>query len=260
MSGHEQAILGTIGPAVSRTDFPSPNVVPPVCDADSDVPLPSQGVRTIVTLLLFVHLSALAIAVLVNFGTYRSALRNQLGEVPGIRSYLHGMHMDTAYNYQFVLGLQEDWDHTCEILLETPEGFQGQADEIAALESLPLIPEGTWLGMRRRRYLMLGLHTALNLGDDGRESLLPTALANGMLHRHGVTDGVHRFRCRNLMPLTMNNMSSADSEQRDPYNPQLYADVYQADLLPSRNGWNPSKVESLGQMTQLRRERTDEKK
>ena len=62
----------------------SSQTVPP---KDSGSPgIPSQGVRTLITLLLFFHLFALFAGVAGNFGA-RSGLRRELRESPGIQPY-----------------------------------------------------------------------------------------------------------------------------------------------------------------------------
>jgi hypothetical protein len=216
--------------------------------ADSAVdPLPPSGLRTTLTLLLMLHLFALFVAVVSNFGA-RSGLRLQLREVPGVRTYLHLLNMDTAYNYHLVFGTREDRDFQCELILspgQRPQAAgQGGEDE---RETMLLVPPDMWPGSRRRRYLMLSHNMAANVGDDQIESLLPSALASGMLRQRGVTAGTHLWRCVGLEPASRDDAASRGSDRE--FTPIV---VYEADLLPGTGGWEPVKRSAVTERTESR--------
>ena len=134
---------------------------------DSGSPgIPSQGVRTLITLLLFFHLFALLAGVAGNFGA-RSGLRRQLRESPGIQPYLRTLWMDTGYDFGLIYNNPYDFDHTCQIELNpaTTENEQGGNEQIERT-FVDLMPEGIWDGMRQRRYLALAQKLRLHLGDN----------------------------------------------------------------------------------------------
>jgi hypothetical protein len=209
--------------------------------AASETATPSKGVRTVVTYLLFLHLFAVGVAVTSNFGA-RGGLRLQLREVPGIRPYLQTLNLDTAYSYHLVFGNREDWDYQCEVELNRT----GDGPAAPGAEKIELMPPDAWPGTRRRRYLMLGLNTALNEGNEQIESVLPAGLANGMLRRHSVQGGTHRFRCVGLAPLRMSDFDLPGTNDR----PLRSTTVYEADLVSGPTGWDPVKRADQLQRTQ----------
>ena len=186
--------------------------------AEAPDPLPSQGVRTTLSFLLFLHLSALLVAVASNFGPV-SALRGQLGAVPAMKPYLQLLDMDLAYNYQYTYGEQLDDDHSMEIELNWSGAPDPAADRM-------LIPEpGIRPNIRYQRYRNLMRNAAERVAEGADESLLPHAVARAMLAERGITSGVHRIRCRRLPPLTMDQVGSTE-----PRAPERYVTVYEADV------------------------------
>jgi hypothetical protein len=165
-----------------------------------------------------------------------------------MRAYLQLLNMDTAFNYHLVFGTREDRDFQCELVLNRDQrsGTAGQPGE-DQLESIPLVRRDLWPGSRRRRYLMLSHNAAANVGDDQVESLLPAALASGMLRRHGVTEGTHLFRCVGLEPA-----SRDAAESRNPDRDSAPVVVYEADLLPGTTGWEPVKRSDVTERTESR--------
>lgn len=198
--------------------------------ADTAAALP-EAKRNVITLLLLLHFFALAVAIASNFGA-PTGLRMHLRKVPGVRPYLQLLNLDTAYSYQLVRGTREDWDFQCEV---TSAGDP---------EPIQLVPPDVWPGIRLRRYLMLSHFTAFNVGDDQTESILPAALASGMLRQHGQTEGEYLFRCLGLEPLRLND------EERTTDRTFLTSTVYEADLLPAANGWEPAKRSAPSERTQ----------
>ncbi|NIL99316.1 MAG: hypothetical protein GTO53_14590 [Planctomycetales bacterium] len=211
------------------------------------VKLPSSGLRSVLTLLLLLHLFALFVAVVSNFGA-RSGLRLQLREVPGVRPYLQLLNMDTAWNYHLVFGTREDRDFHCEVVLQ-PGGRSSAAESGGGdrSEVIPLMPADVWPGSRGRRYLMLAYNTAANAGSDQVESVLPAALASGMLRQRGVSEGTHLFRCLGLEPASR-DAAASQRPQREPL-PRV---VYEADLLPGTSGWEPVKRSDVTERTESR--------
>ena len=137
----------------------SSQTVPP---KDSGSPgIPSQGVRTLITLLLFFHLFALFAGVAGNFGA-RSGLRRELRESPGIQPYLRTLWMDTGYDFGLIYNNPYDFDHVCQIELN-PTAIENEQTERTFVD---LMPEGIWDGLRQRRYLSLAQQLRIHLGDN----------------------------------------------------------------------------------------------
>ncbi len=216
---------------------------------------PSPGVRTVISLLLFVHLFALGAAIAGNFGA-QSGLRRKLHEdVPLIRPYLRILNMDRSFANEstMIYNTSEDFDHFVDILLNTPLSFGNTREEIAKLEKIDLMPTDAWPGVRRHRYWMLAMNLAMLEPDEARGSVLPQALASGMLRAHNIKEGTHRFRCRAQQAMSMSDYRAEDPALRDPNNPNYFFSAYEASLTESGGKWNLIKQESRGEMTQGRR-------
>lgn len=220
---------------------------------------PSLGVRTAISLFLFFHLFALFVTFAGNFGVRGSyalsGLRRKLHENTGLRYYLQLLDMDTSYANAMIYNTVEDFDHSIDILLDTPTSIGLEPEDFAKLEKIELMPAGAWPGARRRRFWMLALNTALNEGNQDLEPILPYALANGMFHAHGTEDGTHLFRCRAQRPMSRGEYEAEDPALRDPNHRSYFFSVYEASLLKSGDTLGLSKQESSGEMTQSRRTR-----
>jgi len=195
--------------------------------ARSSTAVPPEGLRTLLSFLLFLHLFALSVAVAANARPV-SRLRNALLQIPGIRSYLDLLNMDLAYNFHLTHATELDTDHFVEIELD----WHGQSDPTARRLTLP--EPGMRPGMRARRFRNLARVMATVVGEDDVESLLPYAVARGLLASHGIEQGHHRFRCRRHFLLQMDDVRSIDPAIHDPFQPNRYGTAYQADLIVSR--------------------------
>lgn len=224
----------------------------PAKEDQSAIESPPQGVRTFITFLIFLHLFAVAVAVMARTGTvsgFRSALRTQTK----ISYYLHFLGMDLGYDFHLTRAMPDDFDHICDVVLSTPKGFRGDDAAIRSqrLETIKLMPEDTWPGARRRRYLMLGLHAASLAEREEYASLIPQAVTTGLLAQHGIKDGKHQFRCRMITPRRW-----GDSALTDAHDPMFYSNDYRADVVASDPGqWSLVKVVSEGEATQLQGDR-----
>ena len=67
-----------------------------------------------------------------------------------------------------------------------------------------------------------------------------------------IDEGTHRFRCRVQAPVAMLNFNTLDPEMRDPYHPNYFSDVYQANVLKTDEGWALTKEGGRNEMTQSR--------
>ena len=199
---------------------PQPN--DPASPADSE--LPSEGRRTVISFLLFVHLFALGVAIASNAAPV-SPLRRQLREVPFIRPYLQLLYMDLGYNFHLTYSEEYDTDHFFELELSRKNTSGPETTKIV------LPPSGLRPPIRRGRYHNLALNAARLEGDDQFESLLPKAIAKRLLAEAHVTEGNHRIRCRRHYLLTRAMVGSTDPEVRDPFALERYATVYEADVF-----------------------------
>lgn len=213
---------------------------------------PSSGVRTLITLLLFFHFFAVLAGIAGNFGA-RSGLRRELRSV--LQPYLQTLSMDTGYDYSLIYNTTDDWDHTCQIVLNPPANFTGEGNEFDNVEIIELMPDNAWPGMRRRRYLSLASSLAMLEGEDNEEANLVAALAGGMLRKASIDKGAHRFRCRAQETQPLVGLEEIEPEMRDPNNPRWFFTLYDADLVLDRERWSPSKRGGRGEMTQSRTSR-----
>ena len=199
---------------------PQPN--DPASSGDSE--LPSEGLRTVISFLLFVHLFALGVAIASNAAPV-SALRRQLRDVPFVRPYLQLFQMDLGYNFHLTYSEEFDTDHFFELELG---GQQASGPETT---KILLPPSGLRPPIRRDRYHNLALNAARLMGDDQFESLLPKAIAKRLLAEANVTEGTHRIRCRRHYLLTRAMVGSTDPRVRDPFAAGRYGTVYEADVF-----------------------------
>ena len=214
--------------------------------------LPSQGVRTLLSLLLFFHFFAILAGISGNFGA-RSGLRRQLRASPGVQPYLHTLAIDTGYGHDLISNTADDWDHLCQIVIEPPADFDGSSEAAENLKKIDLIPEGTtpW-GLQKKRYLMLGTWLSAVQGDNNEEAALVSAIAGGMLREAGVESGAHRFLLLSQQTQDMVSLDEMEPAIRDPNHPGWFDTVYNADLILDENRWSPSKRGGQGEMTQSR--------
>ena len=189
---------------------------------DTSLGLPSQGVRTVVSLLLFIHLFALGVAVVSNKGELSSPLQRQLRSVPLLMDYLQFLDMDMPYNFDLTQGELLDIDHVVLVDLTLADGTSQQV----------VLPDDTIRPRTRRlRYLKLADNMAFLTGDPDREGLLPGAVAGAIMNRYGVNEAT--ITCRGQYLLTAEDVGSSDLTRRDPYHPRRFRTVYEARALRS---------------------------
>jgi len=198
--------------------------VKPVDPADEDV-LGESALRTAITMLLFLHLFALFVAVASNAAPV-SALRLGLRRVPGMVPYLQMLHMDLGYNYHLTYNDSLDYDHFAEIREGGPQHPGGSGPLVVRSPDPELQP-----GIRRRRYLNLNQAMARRAQEEELAGLLPLAVSRTLLAENGITSGVYRFRCRPHFALSRDDLESKDADRHDPMSPRTYDTVYQADVF-----------------------------
>lgn len=186
--------------------------------------LPSQGLRTALTLLLMWHLFAVAVALGSNFGT-ESPLRSALRRAPLVEPYLQLLDMDIAYDVRWTDGSETDQDHA--LIVESAEKSDGQP-VVVQFPADDLQP-----GQRRRRLQMLAYHLAeqAQQENDALVSEIPQAVGAKVLADLGVKQV--KLRCRAHDVQTPVDASAADRARSNPNAPRYYRDVYQANVFDS---------------------------
>jgi hypothetical protein len=122
--------------------------------SDANSGLPGELFRSIVSLLLFVHLFAVGLAMLTGNVTSNSALLlNIKARTPGLDTYLWQLWLDHGYDYHFISFMpmfdetaSVDWDNRLEATLNYADDRQERID----------LPEaGIWPSDRRHRLQQL---------------------------------------------------------------------------------------------------------
>lgn len=190
---------------------------------DSELPW-SGEVRSLVSLLLFLHLFVLFVAVTTY--TRPSGLQERLHQL--FAPYLRTLHL-TAFpvtypfaRYHLTHALPTDVDFTCEVEFV---GTDGKPETV-------LIPSGPlWPPIRSRRYQALANATGALSDEEADEDLagiLPRALAASVLARHGVSQGTFRVRAHYLPQIEQ--MAEVETGKRPAINETV---TYEAQVIVS---------------------------
>lgn len=186
--------------------------------------MPSQGVRTFITFLLFLHLFALFVAVASNFRPV-SPLRMQLREVPLVTPYLQALHMDLAYNYHLTYATELDIDHYFELDLNSAGAGSKEANTTLGFPAPDL-----GIGLQAQRYRNLALNAAQLVENDDQDGILPKAVARRLLLEQGIDAGTHRLRLQRHLLVAREALDSPDPARSDPNSPSYFATAYEADV------------------------------
>jgi len=185
--------------------------------------MPSQGMRTAISFLLFLHLFALGVAVLSN--PPASGLLQGLRRAPGVRQYLQLLHMDLSYRFHLMLVDDLDMDYFVEADLQTPEGERRQV----VLPSPDLQPGTRYRRQERLAWQIANQTLLARRGASPGDGLVPQAIATTLLAENGAISGV--IRCRGHLLQAPDQAASLDPAVRDPYAPRFYRTVYEANVL-----------------------------
>jgi hypothetical protein len=185
---------------------------------------PSDGARTVISLLLFVHLFALAVTF---FGNYEgsdlvsaqargSALVPRLQSV--IRPYTYPLWLDWPLQNHLTYGAAFDFDHYIEVAI-TPK------DGTTEPEVLRLPEQSAGPGLRANRLRRLAWYVARLAADRERSEVLPLAIGGGILKQHDATKAqVRSFRTQ---PLILGETGGIDESVRATADERIYAaDVF----------------------------------
>ena len=139
--------------------------------SDHGAELPPQGIRTAASLLLFIHIFAISLALVANSTTTPSPLLFNIRQA--LLGHLYWTWTDVGFGYGFT-GTELDMPHSVDAVVSYSDGSS---------ETVPIEPDGT-SGLRHDRYVNLAARFAAMLQNPERESLLPSMLGGGLLRQH----------------------------------------------------------------------------
>jgi len=203
--------------------------------------MPSQGVRTAVSFLLFLHFFAVAIGVASSWSP--SPLTAAIRRVPTVAPYLELLWMDASYFplHRLTQGNSDDTDDLVEIEIQAADGSTKQ-------DTFP--SDDVWPHQRYRRYARLADHLAGLADVETLASLVPQDVAvhfAGDAARRKVNGTLGKLRCRRHLMLDINEARSSDRTLRDPYAERLYQDVYSANVNAFRGQIQVHKIAAKGE-------------
>ena len=203
--------------------------------SDDRAELPAQGIRTAASLLLFIHIFAISLALVANSTMTPSPLLFNIRQA--LLGHLYWTWTDVGFGYRFT-GTELDMPHSVDAVVSYSDGSS---------EAVPIEPEGA-SGIRHDRYVNLATKFAAMLQNAERESLLPSMLGGGLLRQLQTsdpelvtTDAI--VRCRAHPPLDLVRYQAGI---KDPPPPEL---LYRARVrLIGNEGRVVEKFESRGQV------------
>jgi hypothetical protein len=149
---------------------------------------PSEGRRSLISFLLFLHMFALTVAVASN--ELPSRLERNLRNTPLLVPYLKLLAMDLSYAFNLTYGYMDaergtvqDTTHWFEADVKLPDGSQ-------LVERYPAA--GMWFG-RFRHFDNLARRAASSMDNTTEESVLPHAIARHLVEARGATSGTIRL-------------------------------------------------------------------
>jgi hypothetical protein len=183
----------------------------------------SGEVRSWVSLLLFVHLFALFVAVTAY--TRPSSMQQRLHEL--FEPYLRNLHLTpTPSSYPFArfyltLALPGDVDFSCEVETKSKNGN---------VETTSIPQQGLQPLVRYRRYQALANSAGALAADEGSENssgILPRAIAGSILGQRQATQGIVKLRAHYLPELeTMGNVEAGRMAVLENYRTMYEAQVF----------------------------------
>lgn len=183
---------------------------------------PSELVRSVVSLMLFMHLFCVFVALTANYAA--SDLQSRILSV--LRFYTQTLNFDLNQTpYQLTHAEPIDVDHRIEVL-------PAEMDENDPLAWFELSAEGFRGGERQKRYQRLGelMDMSVELGRDDRVALLASSVGAYYLNQRGVKPKQIRCRRHSLVPLEAFT-EPGSSFPRDPFAPSYFSVVYAANAV-----------------------------
>jgi hypothetical protein len=203
--------------------------------------IPSEGIRTIVSLLLFVHMFVVVLAVLTSSDSGSAEFLRDMKEKTGLDSYLTQFWLDRGYDYYLMN--DQNWDFRLEATVHYADGH---ADDPILLPEPNLSPE------RRQRYQQLAGLVAQNIAraaspdareiDAERKSLLPQSIGGALLQQHPGAETVG-VKCIFHRGISREELRSENLKDNDPFNPQYF--TTSSDLSIVMDHGTPTVFENL---------------
>lgn len=182
---------------------------------------PSQGLRSVVSLVLFIHLFCVFAALSSNY--YPSDLQREF--LARLRIYTQLFNFDLFVPYNLTMAEPVDSNHRVEVL---PTG----ADETDANAWLALPDVGLKGGERRQRYERLGELMDTYIGQQREDplALVTASVGEHFLHQRQVTPKQIRCRRHSLVHPDLFTVPNPEPP-RDPSASSEFSVVYAADAV-----------------------------
>jgi hypothetical protein len=209
---------------------------------EADCGLPGQSVRTPVTLVIFIHLFCVAVAlygrqapvVYPSDGMLKDRLRDKLS------FYGQTLGFETAARFDLTQATLMDVDHRIEYL---PKG-----EDPANNANWQLLSQGMRGSDRYQRSQRLADVLAFlgTLEEDEQRSVLATNIGMFLLHQQSTP--IDYLRSRRHLLQRPEDLTGTPSQQ-DPNDATRFQEVYRAQLIDFGNGLlRPQRVEERGQV------------
>lgn len=205
-----------------------------------------SAVRSWLSLLLFIHLFVVAIAL--SGYTQPSGLQQRLKNVLGF--YLTTFNFDLTHSYYSTARLHlthgNDTDVDFAVIVDVAASPENAA------ESVTIPPEGLWPPQRYRRYQALAnaassRAAAAEVADEDPLKLsLPGAIAASVLAERGAKRGT--VKCRGHYLQSLESLKTLGKPESDPYDPLYYRNVLEADVFLSRGKFDIMKKAAAGEV------------
>lgn len=197
----------------------------------AEPPLPSETVRTILSLLIFIHLFAVG-AALFGRAMVSSELGRKLANVPLLSGYRQLLDMDLAYAFPLTRAETADVDHEIEATIQLPDG---------STQTVVMPDPAIGSGERARHWRQLGLNMAIFLENDDMLSMLSSQIGAGLLRRFDGKDATIQLRGRFLQD------PAASARGQDPLRDELLRDEFEARIWLSNGRPQFMKKERSGE-------------
>ena len=186
----------------------------------------SPAIRTVVSLLLIVHLFLAAVAMSANLAPAYSSFQRRILSVFACYTQLFGVDLNFTPFY-WTHATLEDVDHRIEVLVE---GRQAERDQ-----DWIVLPDAGLRGSDRyHRYQRLGRVWGLLSQRDDLTATLAQGVGSSFREQRGIQP--RRVRCRRHMLQGWEVSRSGTNAQRNPDDPSYFQVAYDANLVISRNG------------------------
>jgi hypothetical protein len=207
------------------------SLAPQPLQPDADERLPSQSIRTALSLFLFAHFFMLGVSL---FGRvpFASELGRRLAAVPLFAAYRQALDMNRAYMFPLTRTEEIDVNHVLEATIRMPDG---------ATEEIVFPNPADAAGERARHWRMLARHMSALVGNSDYEEVLPSGVGGGLIDRYGAKDVTLRLRGH----LLQDRFGSERGD--DPNRADLWRDRYQARVWRSGDQIYLMKQEGRGE-------------